>query len=241
MSDQDLKETTQEAADQPTQDETPLFSVDGRDYSKDAAVKKIESADGFINTLKSEGQTKDAQIANLQAQLDQATKLDEAIASIQAGKVTEHSPAAQTAPVDTNSVVAELTKTMQAQINDTFSQNKAQENAVRNETESMNAAKAVFGTQYNAKLREKATLLGMSDVDVANEAKANPAKFKELFGLNKRATPSISPSSSSRTVVPKPSGKLDFAPKFNASGKREASMANMAAAAESLGIKNFNL
>jgi hypothetical protein len=241
MSDKDLKDENIGMADQPNQEDKPLFSVDGRNYDKDAAVKKIESADGFINTLKTEGQEKDARIAQLQAQLDQATKLEEALASLKSQSSTEQTTTDKTTPVDTSAIMQQLSEQLKQQVSSTFSEKEMQQKALSNETESMNAAKAVFGSSYNAKLRERASALGMTDSDIVQEAKTNPAKFKELFGLNKKAQASITPTGSSKTVIPKASSKLDFAPKFNASGKRNASVSNMQAAAERLGIKDFNL
>lgn len=241
MSDQDLKDKTQETADQLNQEDKPLFSVDGRDYDKEAAVKKIESADGFINTLKTESQDKDAQIALLQAQLDQATKLEEALASLKSQSSTEQTTTDTTTPVDTSAIMQQLSKQLEQQVSSTFSEKEMQQQALSNEKESMNAAKAIFGGAYNAKLRERASALGMTDADIVQEAKTNPAKFKELFGLNKKAQPSVTPMGSSKTVIPKASSKMDFSSKFNSSGKRSATVANMQAAAEKLGIKDFNL
>jgi hypothetical protein len=188
MSDQDLK--TEDNADKATVVE-PLFTIGDRNFSKDDAVNKITNADSFIEQLKAEGKTKDDELVQLRAQIDQSTKLDDALARMNSQGASETpSQDASTNAIDIEALKKELLGTM----SESLSQKEKDGVSQKNQEDSISAAQAVYGDAYESKLREKAKQLGMSDKDIISEASANPAKFKALFGLNKTNQSNPSPS-----------------------------------------------
>ena len=185
MSDQDLK--TELPADQAQ----PLFTIGERNFSKDDAVNKITNADSFIEQLKAESKTKDDELAQLRAQIDQSTKLDDALARINSQGTSEAiSQETPTSAIDIEALKKELLGSM----SESLSQKDKAALSQKNQEDSISAAQAVYGDSYESKLRERATQLGMSDADIISEASANPIKFKSLFGLDKQSQTSPSPS-----------------------------------------------
>lgn len=185
MSDQDLK--TEVPADQAQ----PLFTIGDRNFNKDDAVNKITNADSFIEQLKAEGKTKDDELAQLRAQIDQSTKLDDALARMTSqGTGETPNQEAPTSAIDIEALKKELLGSM----SETLSQKEKDTLSQKNQETSISAAQAVYGDSYESKLREKAKQLGMSDEDIITEASANPIKFKSLFGLDKQNQTSPSPS-----------------------------------------------
>ena len=185
MSDQDLKPEV------PADQAQPLFTIGDRDFNKDDAVNKITNADSFIEQLKAEGKTKDDELAQLRAQIDQSTKLDDALARMNSQGTGETlNQEAPTSAIDIEALKKELLGSMSESLSkkekDTLSQ--------KNQETSISAAQAVYGDSYEIKLREKAKQLGMSDADIISEASANPTKFKALFGLNNNKQSNPSPS-----------------------------------------------
>ena len=185
MSDQDLK--TEVPADQAQ----PLFTIGDRNFNKDDAVNKITNADSFIEQLKAEGKTKDDELAQLRAQIDQSTKLDDALARMNSqGTGETPNQEAPTSAIDIEALKKELLGSMSESLSKKEQDNLSQ----KNQETSISAAQAVYGDSYESKLREKAKQLGMSDADIITEASANPIKFKSLFGLDKQNQTTPSPS-----------------------------------------------
>ncbi len=197
MSDQDLK------TDIPADQAQPLFTIGERNFSKDDAVNKITSADSFIEQLKAEGKTKDAELAQLRAQIDQSTKLDDALARMNSQGTSETpNQEAPTSAIDIEALKKELLGTM----SETLSKKEQDTLSQKNQEDSISAAQAVYGDSYESKLRERAKQLGMSDADIISEASANPKKFKSLFGLDKQNT--TSPSLSFGSNAPRNNNEL---------------------------------
>lgn len=186
MSDPDLKPEV------PADQAQPLFTIGERNFSKDDAVNKINNADSFIEQLKSESKTKDDELIQLRAQLDQATKLDDALARMNDSQGTGE-PLSQEAPTSAIDIEA-LKKELLGTMSESLSKKEKDSVSQKNQEDSISAAQAVYGESYESKLREKAKQLGMSDEDIISEASANPTKFKALFGLNNNNSSSPSPS-----------------------------------------------
>jgi hypothetical protein len=185
MSDQDLK--PEENADKAK----PLFTIGERNFSKDDAVNKITNADSFIKQLKAEGKLKDDELAQLRAQIDQSTKLDDALARMNSQGTSETpNQEAPTSAIDIEALKKELLGSM----SESLSQKDKAALSQKNQEDSISAAQSVYGDSYESKLRERAKQLGMSDEDIISEASANPKKFKSLFGLDKQHTTTPSPS-----------------------------------------------
>jgi hypothetical protein len=200
MSDQSLfnneNPQQQQSADQPQ----TLFTIGDRAYDIDSARTKIENADQFINTLKGEKQDmqtqRDAamqQNAQLAAQLEQSTKLDEALsmfANQQQQQPTDVSQAQQeqTPSFDVEALKAAL---KQEVMNDINAQNTAKlENT--NMKQSMEAAQKAFGADVATRLQERGAQLGMSPQAIDQLAKTQPQVFNELF-IPKAPTGGASP------------------------------------------------
>ena len=191
MSDQDTKDT-QDTADQATEQAVPLFTIGDRQFNKEDAVTKITNADSFIDQLKAEGKQKDEELAQLWAQVDQSTKLDDALARMNNSQGTSEASSQETptSAIDVEALKQELLASMSTSLADSEKGKQAE----KNQLDSISAAQAVFGDGYESKLREKAKELGMSDNDIILEASANPTKFKALFGLNKNNSTTPTPS-----------------------------------------------
>lgn len=220
MTDQVNKDNTG-IADQALEKEAPLFTIGDRNFNKDDAVNKITNADSFIEQLKAEGKTKDDELIQLRAQLDQATKLDDALARINS-KGTGETPS-QEAPTSAIDLEA-FKKEILGSFNETLTAKERLGLTQKNQESSISAAQSVYGDQYESKLREKAKQLGMSDEDIITEAGANPEKFKALFGLNKQTYSTPSPSFSTKGSSPenKPAFKLGgFSAKEQVDNMRE--------------------
>jgi len=235
MSDQDTK--TPPAADPASQDSEqnskPLFSVDGRDYDQDAAVTKIKNADAFIDTLKTETKEKDQEIANLKAQLDQAKKLEDALESMKqtSNEVNDMSGNTDaTTTVDVEALRAELIKQAQEAATSSVSTMKQQEIAGSNQAESIAAAKALYGSDYESKLRETGAELGLDDQAIDSMAKSNPKLFKRTFGLNTKSNTGLfaDGSQNAGVTVPKPDLK-NVSKHWSSTDKVGAQMSNEAA------------
>jgi hypothetical protein len=192
MSDNDNKDNTNNAgnADQAPEKETPLFTIGDRNFNKDDAVNKITNADSFIEQLKAEGKLKDDELIQLRAQIDQSTKLDDALARINS-KGTGETPSQE---ASTNAIDLEaFKKEILGSFNESLTAKEKLGLTQKNQESSISAAQAVYGDQYESKLREKAKQLGMSDADIITEAGANPEKFKALFGLNRQTNTTPTP------------------------------------------------
>ncbi|AUR95496.1 coil containing protein [Vibrio phage 1.208.B._10N.222.52.A7] len=183
------------SADQPTS----LFTVGDREYDAESARTKIENADQFINTLKSEKDSVTSENsvlqqenARLQAQLDQSAKLEDALSMF-----TQQQQPAQdvttTQQVETPSLDVEALK--QQLMADVLSQVQAQEAAKTHESnfgQSMSAAQKAFGSDVASKLQERGSQLGMTPQAIDQLAKTQPAVFNELF-IPKAPTSQASP------------------------------------------------
>jgi hypothetical protein len=255
MSDQTLN-----PQDNPNQGQqgSPLFSVGDRQYDAEAAQKKIINADNHINTIESENATLKQKMLEMQAQLDQATKLDDALAQLGQQQTPAPQPTETPTPVDVEALKADLLRQAQEAANNSVASFQQQQIAGANQNESISAAQKFYGSEYESKLREKGAELGLDDTAIVNMAKGNPVLFKRTFGLegNPKVTPNV--DGSVNTGGMNPSVKPDLKPmgkqwgstaKLEALNHNEAQIAkvladhggDLASAARSLGIdiKNF--
>ena len=194
--------TNQDNADQA---QKPLFTIGTREYDIDAAVSKITNADNHISTLEQERKADKARLEELEAKLksqsDLEAKLDEALSKVgQGSQGSSNQSAGSTDPVDIQELRRQvLTEAVKA-ASETTSQMKQQEIQLANQQANIELAKKKFGDQYEAKLREEAQKLGMSDADIQNLAMGGTETFKRLFNLNTQASPSeSSPTGSYRS------------------------------------------
>lgn len=176
--------------------QTGMFTAGGRDYTPEDAQKKIENADQFIETLKTEkGEltekyTKmEQQLQELTSRLDTSLKLEDALKS-QAQEPPVVKQQEQTGPVvDEEAILDRLRKSL--------AQESQQEVQVTNLKTSIDKAASVYGTDWQSKLREQGTALGMDEAGIESLAKSNPLAFAKLFHLDTKVSATPSPSGGS--------------------------------------------
>lgn len=188
--DQGTNEPAQQQADQAS-----LFKVGDRSYDADSAAKKIENADAFIEQLKDEKR-------QLEAKLQQSTNLEDALSMFQQQQQQQQpQQAAQTEPVDMEALKAQLLeearKTAQSQATDIWQQQQASASAEANLSDSMNALKNAYGTDYQERALARGAELGYDQAGIDSLARTNPKVFKELF-VPKAPQPSPTPHSQNR-------------------------------------------
>lgn len=244
QSNQDSKETQE--ANQAVQEEQvkPLFSgtdSQGKERlftSPEEAQQSWQSAQNFIKETVTDKKSLEARIQELEAQLNQSTKLEDALAQL---KTKEESPVIEeqlqqatesTPQLDMEALEQQLTDKILGRL--TASQQ--QEVFTKNQEESINAAQQVYGSDYESKLRESAQELGMSDEDIIKEAQANPKRFKKLFNLDRQTKTNLSPSNGI-TSIPKPeSTPLSFNKGFSSKDKLAGHLGNLDAIAKAKGL-----
>lgn len=200
-----MSDPTKEQQADPAPEQKPLFSIGTREYDIDAAVSKITNADNHISTLEQERKADKARLEELEAKLksqsDLEAKLDEALSRLgnpQQGSSNQNT--GSTDPVDIQELRNSLLREAVQAASQTTSDLKQQEIQQANTQANIDLAKKKFGDQYEAKLREEASKLGMSDADIQNLAKGGTETFKRLFNLNVQANPSdTSPTGSVRS------------------------------------------
>ncbi|CAH9015499.1 coil containing protein [Vibrio phage 275E43-1] len=191
------------AADQPQ----TLFTIGDRDYDAEGARTKIENADQFINTLKGEKDELATQYAALQqqnaqlaAQVEQATKLDEALTMFNQQQQPE-APATQqeqTTSLDVEALKAQMLQEVMAQV----TAQEAQKVHQNNFDTSIAAAQKAYGSDMAVKLQERGAQLGMDASAIDNLAKTQPAVFNELFIPKANSAPATPDGTYTNGTVP---------------------------------------
>ena len=199
-------ENIQEANQPLVQEEhKPLFG--GTDsQGKERLFNTVEEAQqswqhsqDFIKTTVQEKQTLEAKVQELEAKVNQSLKLEEALEKFKQQDTTQmtqqpnQKPTTEsTSQLDLEQLTAQLTENIMGKLS--ASQQETVYN--KNELESIEAAKSVFGNDFESKLRGKAQSFNMSDDDITNMARTNPTMFKKIFELDKQTA----------TVVTTPTG-----------------------------------
>ena len=198
-------ENIQEANQPLVQEEhKPLFS--GTDsQGKERLFNTVEEAQqswqhsqDFIKNTVQEKQSLEAKVQELEAKVNQSLKLEEALEKFKQQDTTQmtQQPSQQqttetTPQLDLEQLEAQLTEKIMGRLS--ASEKETVYN--KNQSESIDAAKSVFGNDFESKLREKAQAFNMSDSDIINTARTNPTMFKKLFELDKQTATSVAPPS----------------------------------------------
>lgn len=170
-------------ADQAKPEQSSMFKVGDREYTPEDAAKKIQNADEFIETLKSERaqdgerlKTLEAQLAELTSKLTTATKLDDVLNSKRDTQVSQ--PAEQTTPpaVDADALLAQLREKM--------AQESQQDLRANNMKTAIEQAVSKYGDSWQTKLKERGKELGMDERAIQSMAETSPQAFAELFKLS---------------------------------------------------------
>ena len=244
----DVKENLEANQPQSQEEVKPLFGgTDSQGKERlfsttEEAQQSWQSAQNFIKDKVDETKTMEARILDLEAKLNQSTKLEDALAQL---KSKEESPVTEQQPNQTTETTPQLdVETLRQQLIEEvmgkLSTSQQQEVHSQNQSESIGAAQAIYGDSYEQKLRESAKDLGMSDEDIIKEAQSNPKRFKKLFGLDKQPKTTYSPNSSASGFTQSKDSGLDFSRGFNDKARVNTAMDNYRKIADKHGIKlNF--
>ena len=245
QSNRDLKEI--QDANQAAQEEQvkPLFGgTDSQGKERlftntDEAQQSWQSAQNFIKDNVADKKSLESKILELEAQLNQSTKLDDALKQL---RNKEESPVneeqTQQATESTPQLdVDQLTQQITESILGKLTSDQQKEVFGKNEQESISAAQAVYGDSFEEKLRQSAKDLGMSDADILKEAQSNPKRFKALFKLDRQTKTNYTPSGSFSGQAQKKDLSIDYSRGFNEQQRVATSIENYRKIAESKGIK----
>jgi len=190
------------------QNSDPLtFKVGEREFNAESAATKIAAADTHIAKVEGENATHLAQIAAMQSQLDQSTKLDEALAKLKAPSAgSQESQAAAPTSAVSEEQIREIATTA---VSDHMSTQQAESQAVAAKKladdtyiATGEALEAVYGDKTNEAMATTAERLGMTKDELYNMAK-NPASASMLLDIMKVKAPiaQASPSGSFNTAA----------------------------------------
>ena len=241
----DVKENLEDNQSISQEEVKPLFGgTDSQGKERlfsttEEAQQSWQSAQNFIKDKVDETKTMEARILDLEAKLNQSTKLEDALAQL---KSKEESPVTEQQPNQTTETTPQLdVETLRQQLIEEvmgkLSTSQQQEVHSQNQSESIGAAQAIYGDSYEQKLRESAKDLGMSDEDIIKEAQSNPKRFKKLFGLDKQPKTTYSPNSSASGFTQNKDSSLDFSRGFNDKARVNTAMDNYRKLAEKQGLK----
>ena len=245
-SNQDLKEAQEANQPQSQEESKPLFSgTDSQGKERlfkntEEAQQSWQSAQNFIKDKVTESKTLESKIQELEAQLNQSTKLDDALKHL---NTKEESPVNEEQTQQTTAATPQfdmeaLEKQLTEKIMGRLSSSQQEEVFTKNTTESITAAQSVYGDAYEAKLRETAQELGMSDADILTEAQSNPKRFKKLFNLDKQQSRTPMPSNGITSLPQSDRPAISFNKGFSSKDKLTNHLGNLEALAKA---KGFNI
>tara|TARA_R110001592_G_scaffold43948_2_gene141987 strand:+ start:3000 stop:3752 length:753 start_codon:yes stop_codon:yes gene_type:complete len=241
----DVKENLEANQPESQEEVKPLFGgTDSQGKERlfnntEEAQQSWQSAQNFIKDKVDETKTMEARIQELEAKLNQSTKLEDALSQL---KNKEESPVNELQPSQTTETTPQLdVETLKQQllqeVMGSLSTSQQQEVFSKNQNESIGAAQAIYGDSFEEKLRESAKDLGMSDEDIIKEAQANPKRFKKLFGLDKQPKTTYNPSNSVSGFTQKKESGLDLSRGFNDRTRVNTAIDNYRKIAEKQGVK----
>lgn len=198
------------------QDPAVVFEFEGRKFTRDDLVKKLKSADEFIETLKSERQQDRALLEEVNQKLAAQVNAAELLAKIkQSGNNTATQDDVQ------NKINAEAAKNpdvsaeaIAAKVLATLEQRQSIEKQNKNWDDVTSKLTSVFGDKTNAKVAAVAAENNLSLAEAANLARQNPTLFLKLFPeLNQKEIRSAFSSGSQNTqsFVKKPGEPSGYA------------------------------
>jgi len=185
--------------EKPKEDPKPttgMFTAGGREYTAEDAQKKIENADQFIETLKTEkGDLADKyskmeiQLQELTSRLDTSLKLEQALESQKQVPPVVEQPKQTSQGVDEDAILNRLRQSI--------ANEGQQEVQNTNLKTSIEQATRVHGTEWQNKLLDQGQELGMDSAGIEALARSNPKAFLKLFQLDTKSSASPSPNGGS--------------------------------------------
>jgi len=240
----EVKETQEANQPQSQEESKPLFGgTDSQGKERlfrnpEEAQQSWQSAQNFIKDKVTESKTLESRIQELEAQLNQSTKLDDALKHL---NTKEESPVneeqTQQATESTPQFdMEQLEKQLTEKIMGRLSSSQQEEVFTKNTTESITAAQSIYGDAYEAKLRETAQELGMSDEDIIKEAQSNPKRFKKLFNLDKQTSQTLMPRNGITSFPKSDKPAINFNKGFSSKDKLTSHLGNLEAIAKAKGL-----
>jgi len=192
---------------QPNAADQLTFKVGEREFNADSAATKIGAADEHIGRIEQENATHMARIAELEAQVSQSTKLDDALSQLrtQQANTQESQATPDTNGVSEEQIGAIATKQMEQLLADrqvASQQQAAADLSERTFRETGEQLSAVFGDKVDEAMATKAKELGISTEAIFGMAK-NPTTAKMLLESMKVDVPAsqATPSGSYNTTA----------------------------------------
>lgn len=183
-------------ANQNNQDEGVVLEWNGRKFTKDDLVRKLESADGFIETLKQERQ-EDRQLLNeVQETLKKQLTAQELLAQVKAQAANPEPKQDGQPVVDANAIAAQVLAKLQG------------DQAKAKEDENWQGVVAKLSESYGDKVNEKVKAVADANdltlQEAAQLARTKPALFLKLFPeVSKAPTkPVLHSNGGNRPVTP---------------------------------------
>jgi hypothetical protein len=186
---------TEQQADQLT------FKVGDREFNAESAATKIENADNHISKIEQENAEFKARLAAMEAQLEQSTKIDEALQTmkLQQSNTTENVQPEQHTTGLSEEQIAEITQRKMeeylASQTAKQQQDAAQALADKTFTETAETLRSIYGESVDEAVSKKASELGVPPAELFNMAKS-PATAKLLLETMtpKKASSDTTPS-----------------------------------------------
>lgn len=157
-----------EGSTNPNQDNGVVLEFNGRKFTKEDLIKKLSSADDFIETLKKEREEDRALLNQVQDALKEQVTAKELLNQIKAGG--DQKP---TTAVDPKDIAAQVMAQLATQ--------QAATKQEANWAEVTTQLTAAFGDKTNAKVKAVAEENGLSIEEAARMARTNPKVFLKLF------------------------------------------------------------
>lgn len=158
--------------DNGTADDAVVFEHGGRKYTKADLAKKLDSADTFIETLKTERQQDRELLEKARESLEKSLTSAELLAKIkEAGEGGERK--------DTPTPV--LADAVAARVLAQLKQEQSAASAEANWRETVAVLKEAYGEHANAKVKEIAGENGLSLEEAQELARTKPALFRSIF------------------------------------------------------------
>ena len=240
----EVKETQEANPPQSQEESKPLFGgtdSQGKERlfkNSEEAQQSWQSAQNFIKDKVTESKTLESKIQELEAKLNQSTKLDDALKHL---NTKEESPVNEEQTQQTTAATPQfdmeaLEKQLTEKIMSNLSSSQQQEVFTKNTTESITAAQSIYGDAYEAKLRETAQELGMSDEDIISEAQSNPKRFKKLFNLDKQQSRTFTPNNGISPLPQSDKATINFNKGFSSKDKLTNHLGNLESIAKAKGL-----
>lgn len=173
---------TGQAPAAPENQDQGFLEYNGKQLSKEDVLKKLESADGFIETLKTERQEDRSRLDKLEEALANASKTDDILNALNGGSEPAKPDPAPAAPAADQGV------DLEALLDQKLAAREAAKKAEANWTEVTTALGNAFGDSTNTKVAEVAEENGFTLKEAQEFARSKPKAFLKLFGDIKPAS-----------------------------------------------------